>query len=146
MTDLTASLVVFTLVGAGFILANLTLGRLLRPHRPDPEKDAVYECGEPAVGPAWVQFDLRYYVVALLFVVFDVEVAFVVPWAVVFGTLAKAADADPAAATQAWLVFAEFAAFFGMLLVGFAFLWRRGDLDWVRSLHGQDRDPAGKEP
>ena len=68
-------------------------GRLVRPEKPSPEKAEVYECGESPIGSAWVQFDLRFYVVALLFVIFDVEVAFFFPWATVFGkanTLAKA--------------------------------------------------------
>ena len=63
-----------------------------RPHRPSPEKGTVYECGEPTIGSAWIQFDLRFYVVALLFVIFDVELAFFFPWAVVFGSATRAAD------------------------------------------------------
>src|SRR5438128_2748089 len=75
----------FTAIGAGFIFSHLMIGKLVRPKRPDPEKLTVYECGEPTIGSAWVQFDLRFYVVALLFVIFDVEMAFFFPWAVVFG-------------------------------------------------------------
>ena len=60
-------------------------GKFLRPNKPDAEKLTIYECGEPTIGSAWIQFDLRFYVVALLFVIFDVEVAFFFPWAVVFG-------------------------------------------------------------
>ena len=75
----------FTAVGVGFILVHLIAGKLIRPNRPDAEKRTIYECGEPTIGSAWIQFDLRFYVVALLFVIFDVEVAFFFPWAVVFG-------------------------------------------------------------
>src|SRR5438105_14888566 len=85
MIDLVFYLVVFLAVGVFFLFIHLMIGKLIRPYRPDAEKMTIYECGEPTVGSAWIQFDLRYYVVALLFVVFDVEVAFFFPWAVVFG-------------------------------------------------------------
>src|SRR5262245_18776601 len=85
MTERVVFLVIFLVTGVGFLLMNLLLGRLFRPHRPDPEKETIYECGEPTIGSAWVQFDLRFYVVALLFVIFDVEMAFFFPWALVFG-------------------------------------------------------------
>lgn len=142
MTALVASLAVFASVAALFPLANLLLGRLVRPNRPSAEKGEVYECGERPVGTAWVQFDLRFYVVALLFVIFDVEIAFFFPWAVVFGTAAKGAQsptaAHPATAFDfAQFAFVEFLVFFGILLVGFAYLWRRGDLEWVKTLAGQ---------
>src|SRR5438132_10585926 len=85
-------LLLFTLVAIVFLFAHLMAGKLVRPIKPDPEKLTIYECGEPTIGSAWIQFDLRFYVVALLFVIFDVEVAFFFPWAVVFGkanTLAR---------------------------------------------------------
>src|SRR3712207_5236110 len=85
MTELAFYLVVFVVVGSFFLFVHLLMGKFIRPSRPGHEKMTIYECGEPTVGSAWVQFDLRYYVVALLFVVFDVEVAFFFPWAVVFG-------------------------------------------------------------
>src|SRR5262245_65857558 len=85
MTELVTLMLVFVAVGVGFLLANLLLGKLFRPARPEPEKETVYECGEPPVGSSWIQFDLRFYVVAVLFVIFDVEMAFFFPWAVVFG-------------------------------------------------------------
>ena len=78
-------LLVFTVVAVVFLFMHLMMGSVIRPNRPDAEKLTIYECGEPTVGSAWVQFDLRFYVVALLFVIFDVEVAFFFPWAVVFG-------------------------------------------------------------
>jgi NADH-quinone oxidoreductase subunit A len=182
MTALVGYLLLFVVVGIGFIFVHLLAGKLIRPAKPDAEKLTIYECGEPTIGSAWIQFDLRYYVVALLFVIFDVEVAFFFPWAVVFGkanTLAK--DLSPAAQAQAfegltpayrenaqerqriagllrnqadlqresdkeevaqvresagrfaWIAFGDIVVFFGVLLVGFAYLWRRGDLVWVRS-------------
>src|SRR5215218_10045015 len=142
-------LVVLIFVAAGLVLlaGPLVAGLFVRPHRPSPEKAEVYECGEQPIGSAWVQFDLRFYVVALLFVIFDVELAFFFPWAVVFGTATRAADPtlaadqrvaavaqldpsvvaapDPAAMQSlAWLAFADILVFFGVLLVGFAYLWR----------------------
>src|SRR5690349_22285341 len=85
MTPLAAYLLLFVAVGVGFIFVHLMAGKFIRPNRPDPAKGTIYECGEPTIGSAWIQFDLRFYVVALLFVIFDVEVAFFFPWAVVFG-------------------------------------------------------------
>lgn len=164
-TPLAAYLLLFTAIGVGFVLVNLLVGQIVRPDKPEEEKATVYECGEPTIGSAWVQFDLRYYVVALLFVIFDVEVAFFFPWAIVFGkynTLAETAISDeqraavtaqlvpalpptdnaPAvevisqgvAQSMAWIAFADLLVFFGVLLVGFAYLWKRGDINWVRSV------------
>ncbi len=169
MTELVTLMLVFMAVGIGFLLTNLLIGKLIRPARPSAEKETIYECGEPPVGSSGIQFDLRFYVVALLFVIFDVEMAFFFPWATVFGTTNKLADAatpvesrpalaagldgrpvtpgevpppptpeDLAAAdTLAQLAFVDILVFFGVLLVGFAYLWKRGDLEWVRSMAGQ---------
>jgi NADH-quinone oxidoreductase subunit A len=160
MAQLVGYLLLFILVGVGFILVHLIAGKLIRPAKPSAEKLTIYECGEPTIGSSWVQFDLRFYVIALLFVIFDVEVAFFFPWAVVFGDansvsrpavdperavlarneLVGSDSADPvtdeqaAAARQlAWIAFFDILVFFGVLLVGFAYLWKRGDLTWVRS-------------
>jgi NADH-quinone oxidoreductase subunit A len=162
MTMFVFYMLLFVVVGIGFILVHLLAGRLIRPIRPDKEKLTIYECGEPTIGSAWIQFDLRFYVVALLFVIFDVEVAFFFPWAVVFGhanTLAKDAGSPRVALAQqelgrtdgpvtpgereaagqlAWLAFWDIFVFFGVLLVGFAYLWKRGDLDWVRSVAAEN--------
>src|SRR5512145_2111842 len=80
-----AYLALFASVGIAFLFANLLVGRFLRPANPHPEKLEIYECGEPTIGSSFVQFDLRFYVVALLFIIFDVEVALFFPWATVFG-------------------------------------------------------------
>jgi NADH-quinone oxidoreductase subunit A len=220
MNPLAVFVLIFLAVGAGFVLINMLVGKLFRPRRPGAEKGTIYECGEPTIGSAWVQFDLRYYVIALLFVIFDVEVAFFFPWAEVFGkaaavaqvgtprnaeayhevasraealartTLPQFSDATFGAMknltaqdlarlsdlrgrvrsfqaltpdevaefsrleaieqqangavsesrTTAWLALVEILVFFGLLLLGFAYLWRRGDLAWVRSL--PDRQPV----
>src|ERR1700761_1684852 len=84
-TFVVAYLALFASVGAVFLFVNLLVGTFLRPAEPNPEKLAVYECGEPTIGSSFVQFDLRFYVIALLFIIFDVEVAFFFPWAAAFG-------------------------------------------------------------
>ena len=84
-TAIAAYVALFALTGFLFLFANLLVGWLVRPRLPNVEKLEVYECGEPTIGSSFVQFDLRFYVVALLFIIFDVEVAFFFPWAAVFG-------------------------------------------------------------
>jgi NADH:ubiquinone oxidoreductase subunit 3 (subunit A) len=103
MTPLAAYLLLFVAVGTGFIFVHLVAGKLIRPSKPHSEKATIYECGEPTIGSAWIQFDLRFYVVALLFVIFDVEVAFFFPWAEVFGKANAIANAplDPDAPSAA---------------------------------------------
>ena len=89
-----AYLSLFAGVGLVFLFANLLVGRFVRPANPHQEKLEVYECGEPSIGSSFVQFDLRFYVVALLFIIFDVEVAFFFPWATVFGKATNLANQD----------------------------------------------------
>src|ERR687889_854200 len=84
--ELLLSITIFLLFGGGFVFANLMVGSFARPQIPNPEKSAVYECGEPSIGSSWVQFDLRFYIVALVYLVFDVEVALFYPWAVAYGS------------------------------------------------------------
>src|ERR1700750_602734 len=83
--EIAAYVALFALVGFVFLFSNLVLGWLVRPRLPNVQKLEIYECGEPTIGSSFVQFDLRFYVVALLFIIFDVEVAFFFPWAAVFG-------------------------------------------------------------
>ena len=200
-TAIVAYLALFATVGFLFVLASLILGWFLRARAPSSEKAATYECGEPSVGPNNVQFDLRFYVVALVFLIFEVEVAFFFPPAVVFGKANLLRNPDrrnvgvvfsngPAGSpangaflklgSEAEKVYGEFgvdastvlegdkkgyagipayksaensnkemiekqmdtlslasmldlSVFFAVLLVGFAFVWSRGDLNWVRS-------------
>ena len=132
--DVLLSVTLFTAVGAAFVFINLMAGWFARPHVPNPEKAAVYECGEPTIGSSWVQFDLRFYIVALVYLIFDVEVALFYPWAVAYGdadALGKTIGMSAYAVRQVALVDMLF--FFGVLLVGFAYLWKFGYLDWVRS-------------
>ena len=178
-TAIVAYLALFAGAGFLFLFVNLLVGRLLRPKAPNPEKLEVYECGEPTIGSSFVQFDLRFYVVALLFIIFDVEIAFFFPWATVFGKATHLMDPNLAKVTQsqagpvltapavglhkelgirpevpaaaqgaenaeqaieqsarqlALISLADIGVFFAVLLVGFAYVWKRGDLDWVRAL------------
>jgi len=198
-----AYLALFAAVGVIFLFANLLVGRLFRPNNPTPEKREIYECGEPTIGSSFVQFDLRFYVVALLFIIFDVEVAFFFPWATVFGKSTTLMDekfavvatsdtgevtltnparqlyqelgvrspqvplAAPAslaidsseqksgaelsqaivrqgARQLAQFTLIDIVVFFGILLVGFGYVWSRGDLDWVRAV-GQQRGARSAE-
>jgi NADH-quinone oxidoreductase subunit A len=172
MVDLVGHFLLFMVVAIGFLIVPLLLGKLVRPKLPTPEKDAIYECGEPTIGTSYVQFDLRFYVVALLFIIFDVEVAFFFPWAMVYGNsiqladpslapeartiiseallgsgqvLAETAEASAALAMNiAQFGFIDILVFFGVLLVGFAYVWKRGDLDWVRAVAEQARKAAAR--
>src|SRR5437868_11338499 len=92
MTDLVGHFLLFTILGVGFLLLPLVIGLFVRPTNPTTQKLAAYECGEPTIGSSYVQFDLRFYVVALLFIIFDVEVAFFFPWASVFGEATQLLD------------------------------------------------------
>src|SRR6476646_1126160 len=125
--ELLLSVTIFLAFGAIFVFANLVVGAVARPKIPNPEKAAAYECGEPSIGPSWVQFDLRFYIVALVFLIFDVDVALFYPWAVAYGSagaLAESIGQSAYALRQVALVDMLF--FFGILLVGFAYLWRFG--------------------
>lgn len=119
-----------------FIIASLSLlgimmglGRLLRPNKPNPEKNTTYESGEDPVGNANVQFNVRFYVVALIFVLFEVELIFLFPWAVVFGNKAMIGQTD---GKWGWFALAEMTVFVAILALGLAYAWAKGYLDWVR--------------
>jgi NADH-quinone oxidoreductase subunit A len=132
--EILLSITIFLAFGAGFVFMNMAVGMLARPKAPNAEKSAVYECGEPTIGSSWVQFDLRFYIVALVYLIFDVEVALFYPWAVAYGNaadLGKSLGMSVFEVRQTALIDMLF--FFGVLLVGFAYLWRFGYLDWVRS-------------
>jgi NADH-quinone oxidoreductase subunit A len=131
--DLLISITSFLLVGMGFVLFNLGLGMVVRPKLPNSVKSSVYECGEKPFGGAWVQFDLRFYIVALVFLIFDVEVALFYPWAVAFGSADVATSLGMSVFELRQSALVDMLFFFGVLLVGYAYLWRFGYLDWVRS-------------
>lgn len=118
----------FLVVGAAVVPLMMGAGALLRPHNKlsSPEKAMPYECGEVPVGSAWVKFNIRFYVVAIVFIIFDVEMAAIFPCA----TLYKAAVESGTAG----LIFAELFVFVGLLLVGLVYCWVRGDLEWVKGI------------
>jgi len=119
-----AIVAIFTGVAALFVIANLLLSRLLRPKSgKEPAKLAIYECGEPTVGQAWIRFDIRFYTVALMFVVFDIEVALLFPWGAIYRDFVEQGLGA--------LVFLEAAAFILILMVGLAYVWARGDIEWT---------------
>jgi NADH-quinone oxidoreductase subunit A len=210
---ITGYVALFVALGGAFLAVNLLVGWLVRPREPNAEKLEVYECGEPTIGSSFVQFDLRFYVVALLFIIFDVEVALFFPWATVFGkatqltdpalatatadgslspaaigvmrelgvrdpqlpppdvlrepladkivqareraALAGRSDLTDAQALAEWSVadtgaklartaLVDMAFFYAVLLVGFAYVWYRGDLDWVRAVASQRAAPSSR--
>lgn len=176
--SLVAYLVLFGAVGFVFVFSGLLVGRFLRARVPTPQKQEIYECGEPPIGSGYLQFDLRFYVVALVFIIFEVELAFFFPWAVVFGKTAQLLDprlpgpaavgrlhelgVPPSAAPAmvedaaaganqiragarqlALAAMIDLAVFFAILLVGFAYVWHRGDLDWVRAIGRQTPATGG---
>jgi len=115
-----AGVLLFMSVGIVFIVITLLIARFVRPKgKYSAEKYMPYECGENPVGSAWIQFNIRFYVIALIFIIFDVEIIFLLPWAVVFKKLGAFA-------------FVEGLIFVGILAVGLAYVWRKGDLAWVK--------------
>ena len=119
-----ANVLVFTIFAALFVVGNLIIARILRPKSThEPGKVAIYECGEPTIGPAWIRFDIRFYTVALMFVIFDVEIALLFPWGAVFR--------DLAAEGQGVLALVEAGTFIVILMVGLVYVWARGDIDWT---------------
>jgi NADH-quinone oxidoreductase subunit A len=110
-------ILIFLVVAALLGLVPRMLGMWLGPRRPDPEKDAPYECGFDAFESARMKFDVRYYLVAILFIIFDLEIAFLFPWAVVLEDLGMAG-------------FLAMSVFLGILVVGFLYEWRKGALEW----------------
>ena len=123
-----ASVGAFFLVAIGFILGSMLAGSLIRPDKPSVGKNQTYECGEAPVGPAWFNFNPRFYIVALIYIVFDVEVAFIYPIAAVFRRWSE----------QGRGVFAlvEVLVFVVILLLGLVYVWAKGDLEWIRSIKG----------
>ena len=107
----------FIVVGLVIGAAPMALGALLGPHRPDPEKLSPYECGFEAFEDARMKFDVRYYLVAILFILFDLEIAFLFPWAVVLPAIG-------------FFGFAAMMVFLAVLVVGFVYEWKKGALDW----------------
>lgn len=111
------------LAGLGFIVVAFSAARLIRPTRPNREKYLTYECGIDPVGAGWSQTQIRYYVFAFLFVIFDVESVFLFPFAAVLNEFSRAGQGGP--------VFVEMVIFVGILLVGLLYAWKKKVLEWV---------------
>ena len=111
-------LLVFVLTGVGFVIMNYFISALLRPYRPNAIKLSTYECGEEPIGPAWVQYNVRYYLFAVVFVIFDVEAVFLIPWAVIYQSLGVT-------------TFIEMFFFLFFLAIGLGHIWRKGALRWA---------------
>jgi NADH-quinone oxidoreductase subunit A len=110
-------ILLFILVGIGVGVAPMVLGKLLAPNRPDPDKLSPYECGFEAFEDARMKFDVRYYLVAILFILFDLEIAFLFPWAVVINDIGFPG-------------FVAMMIFLAILVVGFIYEWMKGALEW----------------
>ncbi|MDX9758696.1 MAG: NADH-quinone oxidoreductase subunit A [Bacteroidota bacterium] len=109
----------FIILGLVFVFMGLLVAKILRPHNPTAEKTLPYECGEDPIGPQWMRFNLRFYVVALIFILFDVELVLLFPWALVFEKLGMYA-------------YVAGAIFIIILFLADFYLWAKGDLEWIR--------------
>ena len=111
------SILIMIALGAGFALVSIALSNLLGPHKPTAEKMAPYECGMPAVGDARERQSVKFYLVAMIFLLFDIEVAFLYPWTMALRDLG-------------WAGFVQVLLFMALLLAGYVYVWRKGVLDW----------------
>ncbi|MCX7012983.1 MAG: NADH-quinone oxidoreductase subunit A [Candidatus Sumerlaeota bacterium] len=120
-----AAVGVFILVAVAFVFGSLLVGWAVRPSKPSPEKASIYECGEPPIGPAWVRYNIRFYTIALVYLIFDVEAVFLFPVALVLRQFKGEG--------MGGLAFMEILFFVMVLVVGLIYAWRYGNLDWVGS-------------
>ena len=130
-----ASVGAFFLVAIGFILGSMLAGSLIRPDKPSVGKNQTYECGEAPIGQAWFNFNPRFYIIALVYLVFDVEIAFIYPIATVFKRWV--------AAGQGMTALVEVITFVGILILGLVYVWVEGDLEWIRTIKGQQPSAMG---
>jgi NADH-quinone oxidoreductase subunit A len=122
-------ILIFFISGMLLVLATIGIARMLRKDKPNPEKNATYESGEAPEGGSQVAFNIKFYVIAVIFLLFEVEILMLFPWAVVFS------DKKMIAATQgSWLIFAgiEMLIFVLLLSLGLAYVWKKGHLDWIQ--------------
>jgi len=122
-------ILLFIIGGISFVLITLVVARLIRPNRPNEEKLTTYESGEDPLGSAWGQFNPRFYVIALIFILFDVEIVFLFPWATVLGQPELIEQTN---GTWGWFALAEMLIFVVILALGLAYAWAKGFLDWVK--------------
>ena len=111
-------------LGAGFAVMNISLGKLVAPRRPSPEKDAPYECGMPPIGDARDRHPVKFYLVAMIFLLFDIEIAFLYPWALALRELGMVG-------------LLQIVTFFALLVTGYIYVWRKGAFDWSGERHGR---------
>jgi len=119
----------FLIGGVVFLLVALFAARLIRPNRPNAQKLTTYESGEEPIGSAWPQFNIRFYIVALIFILFEVELIFLFPWATVYS---RKELIDETNGLWGWFSFAEMVIFILVLALGLAYAWVNGLLDWVK--------------
>lgn len=133
MTDYQIILL-FAFGGVAGVGLPLLLGQFIRPNNPNPQKNATYESGEQTVGSAWGKFNIRFYVVALIFVLFETELVFLFPWAIVFGNEEMIAETG-----GLWgkFAFAEIVIFILILAIGLAYVWAKGFLEWEKPTPNQ---------
>ena len=127
-----ANVLIFLGIGSVFVVLNITISRLLHTKLFMEEKYIPYECGEDPVGDTRIKFNTRFYVIALIFLIFDVEIVFLFPWAVVFRKIGV-------------LAFVEMLVFIAILLVGLAYVWAKGDLEWIRSVQTSQAVEEGED-
>jgi NADH-quinone oxidoreductase subunit A len=122
-------ILIYLLAATVFIMITLFVSKVIRPHRPNPEKLSTYESGEEPVSSPWTQFNVRFYVVALIFILFEVEIVFLFPWATVFAKkeLIRQTNGD-----WGWFSMIEMLVFILILALGLAYAWANGFLDWVK--------------
>ncbi|HEX8019024.1 NADH-quinone oxidoreductase subunit A [Mucilaginibacter sp.] len=133
MTDVSqisefGKILIFIITGIIMVCVIFFINKLLAPNNPNAEKLSSYECGEEPTGNAWLPFNSRFYVIALVFLLFDVEMVFIFPWATVFGSHEIAAQDT----RWGWLSLTEMFVFLGILIIGLIYVWRKGDLDWIK--------------
>ena len=115
-----SAILIFFLIGLGFVMLNMILGRLIRKQAYTKDKMRIYECGEPTIGSSWIRYNIRFYTIALVFLIFDVEVVFLFPVVLILREVG-------------WTAFIEVMFFIGVLVFGLIYAWRFGNLDWIRS-------------
>ncbi len=135
------NLLLFAVVGLVFVFATMIIGILLRPKRKTEQGLETYECGEETIGDTWIRFDIRYYTVALVYVIFAVEIAFLFPWAIVLKD-AMAGTGAAAGSGVGFFALVEGVIFIVILFLGLAYVWAKGDLDWVKAWEDRSFDPG----
>jgi NADH-quinone oxidoreductase subunit A len=131
-----ANVLVFLFVAIAFVGVALLLGRLVRPNISDPTKSSTYECGEVPVGSAWINFNSRFFLIALVFLIFEVEIVFIYPVATVFKNWINN--------KMGMLALIEILVFVLILIVGLVYAWAKGDLSWIKPVPGASANKLGR--